>query len=147
MIRTTYLKLKLLKNLFEKFFIRYYNSKGTRKVKDFQKPSNKEIYFTLQSNSTKYNKTFRLISCSNFLEGHHILSPEILGKTFTDWFKRCSDGYIFSVWYKLIHFFLPLNPAIHRMGNAPNILCSRCKENKNSLTPILYSIASCLKLL
>ena len=35
-----------------------YNNKVTRKVKvkDFQKLSNKEIYFTLQSNSTKYNK-------------------------------------------------------------------------------------------
>ena len=34
--------------------------------------------------------------------------------------------------YKLIQFFLPLNPAIHRMGNAPKILCSRCKEQKES---------------
>ena len=48
-------------------------------------------------------------------EGHHILSPEIWGKTFTDWFKKCSDGYIFS------------NPEIHRIGNTPNILCLRCK--------------------
>ena len=24
--------------------------------------------------------------------------------------------------------FLPLNPAIYRIGNAPNILCPRCKE-------------------
>ena len=30
-----------------------YPYKGTRKVKDFQKLSNKEIYFTRQSNSTK----------------------------------------------------------------------------------------------
>ena len=26
------------------------------------------------------------------------------------------DSYIFSVLYKRIHFSLPLNPAIHRMG-------------------------------
>ena len=56
------------------------------------------------------------------------LSPEIWGKVFTDRFK-CSDGYIFSIWYKLIHFSLPLNPAIHRMGNSPTTLCPRCKES------------------
>ena len=70
----------------------YYNSKVTRKVKDFQKLSIKEIYFKLQSNSTKYNKSFKFISWPNFLEEHHILSPDIWGKTFTDWFKKCSDG-------------------------------------------------------
>ena len=32
----------------------------------------------------------------------------------------------FSIWYKFIH--PPLNPAIYRVGNAPNILCPRCKE-------------------
>ena len=45
------LKLKLLykKNLFKAL----YPYKGTRKVKDFQKLSNKETYFTLQSSSAK----------------------------------------------------------------------------------------------
>ena len=38
---------KVLSNFF------YYNNKGTRKVKDFQKLRNKEIYFAFQSNSTK----------------------------------------------------------------------------------------------
>ena len=75
----------------------------------------RDIYFILQPKSTKYNKPLQFISWSNFLEGYHILSPEILGKTFTDWFKKCSDGYVFS------------NPVIHRIGNAPNILCLRCK--------------------
>ena len=88
----------------------YYNNNKTRKVKDFQKLFNKEIYCTLQSNSTKYNKPFEFISRRNFLEGHHILSPEILGKTFTGWFNKCSDGYIFS------------NHSVHRIGNAPKIL-------------------------
>ena len=102
-----------------------YNNKVTRKVKDFQKLSNKEIYLSLQSNSAKYNKPFKFISWPNFLEGHHILSQESF------------DGYIFSVWYKLIHFSLPLNPAIHRMGNAAKILCpSPDVENKKSLNPI-----------
>ena len=38
------------KSLFKIFC---YNNQGTKKVKDFQKLSNKEIYFTLQSNNTK----------------------------------------------------------------------------------------------
>ena len=94
----------------------YCNNKGIRKVKDLQKLYDKEIYFILQSNSSKYNKPFKSISWSNFLEGHHILSAEVWGNTFTDWFKKYFDGYIFS------------NADIHRMGNEPNILCPRCKE-------------------
>ena len=39
-----------------------YNNKVTRKVKDFQKLSNKEIYLSLQSDSAKYNKPFKFIS-------------------------------------------------------------------------------------
>ena len=27
-----------------------------------------------------------------------------------------------------LSIFLPINPAIYRIGNAPNILCPRCKE-------------------
>ena len=30
--------------------------------------------------------------------------------------KKCCDGYIFCT------------PAIHKMGNAPNIMCSKCKK-------------------
>ena len=56
-------------------------------------------YFTLQSNGTKYNKPFKFISWSNFLEEHHILSPDIWGKTFTDWFKKCSDGIAIYIFY------------------------------------------------
>ena len=101
----------------QKFLLKtfYYNNKGNRKVKDFKDLSNKKIYFILQSINTKYNKPFKLISWHNFFEGYHILNPEIWSKTFTDWFKKCSDGYIFS------------NPAIHRIGNAPNIQSPRCK--------------------
>ena len=48
----------------EKFLLKVfcYNNKLTKKVKDFQKLSNKEIYFSLQSNSAKYNKLFKFIS-------------------------------------------------------------------------------------
>ena len=42
------------------------------------------------------------------------------------------NSYIFSILYKLIHFSFPLNPEIHRMGSAPNILCPRSIEQKES---------------
>ena len=48
------------------------------------------------------------------------------------------DRYIFPILYKLIHFSLPLNPAIDRMGNTPNILCPRCKEQKESLPYFVF---------
>ena len=77
MIGNTYLKLKLLKRKI--LFKTLYLCKGTRKVKDFQNLSNKEIYFTLQSNSTKkYNKPFKFILWPIFLEVNHILSQESL---------------------------------------------------------------------
>ena len=60
MVGNTYLGLKLLKNSFLKMFC--YPNKVTRKVKEFQKVSNKEIYLSLQSNSAKYKKTFKFIS-------------------------------------------------------------------------------------
>ena len=43
------------------FKIFSYNKQVTRKIKYFQKRSNKEIYFTLQSNNTKYIKPFMFI--------------------------------------------------------------------------------------
>ena len=44
---------------------------------------------------------------------------------------------MFFVSYKLVQFSLPLNPAIHRMGNAAKILRpSPDVENKKSLNPI-----------
>ena len=132
MIGNTYLKLQLLKRNI--LFNALYPYKCTRKVKDFQKLSNKEIYFNFQSNST--NKPFRFISWPNFLEGHHFLNQENI------------DGYIISVWHKLVHFSLPLNLATHRMGKAAKILCpSPDVENKKSLNSILYFIASSPKLL
>ena len=56
MIANTYLKLKLLKRKIPFKALNPY--KSTRKVEDFQKLSNKEIYFILQSNSIKWYKRF-----------------------------------------------------------------------------------------
>ena len=59
------------------------------KVKDFKKLSNKEIYSTLQSNSTKYDNPMKFISWLHLLEKHHILSAKIWGKTF----RKRSDAH------------------------------------------------------
>ena len=73
----------------QKSFLKVFceNKKVIRKVKDFQKLSNKDIYLSLQSNSAKYNKPFKFVSLLNFLEGHHILSLDIWSKTFSDWLE------------------------------------------------------------
>ena len=60
---------------------------------------------------------------------NHIFSLNY-GVKLTNWFKKCFDGWIFS------------NPAIHRMGNPTNILCSRCKELFN----LRFNLASLLLL-
>ena len=52
MIENTYLKLKLLKRKIP-FVKALYPYEGNRKVKDFQKLCNKDIYFAPQSNNTK----------------------------------------------------------------------------------------------
>ena len=62
------------KSLLKAFF---YDNKGIRKANVSQKFSNEEMHFTLQSNSSKYNKAFKFTSWSNFLEGHHFLSLDI----------------------------------------------------------------------
>ena len=38
----------------------YYNNRGKRKVKNLQKLSNKEIYFTLQNNNENYKQIFQI---------------------------------------------------------------------------------------
>ena len=54
--------------------------------------------------------------------------------------RRHHDIYIYNiyvygfyfVWYKPIHFYPLLNPAIQRMCNTLNILCPRCREQDES---------------
>ena len=110
----------------QKFFLKIfcYNNKVTRKVKDFQNSLINKFTspFNLQ-------QTFQIHFMAKLLEVNHILSPDMWGKILTDLFKKCS---IFSIFYKLSHFSLRLNPAIHRMRNTPNILCPRYKEQKES---------------
>ena len=56
-----------------------YINKVTRKIKDFQNLSDKEIYLSFQFNSVKYNKPFKFIPWPNFPEGDTILSVLISG--------------------------------------------------------------------
>ena len=86
----------------------------------------------------KFKFKSKFISWTNHIEGNYVLSPGIWGKVFTDSFKKCSDSYIFSIWYKLIHFSLPLNSAIHRLGNSLTTLCPRCKESDETHTHFLF---------
>ena len=77
----------------------YFNKSGTRKSKNLPKYSTKEISFTLQNNNENYNKPFKFISWRNHTERNPVLSPKTWSKIFANWFKKCSDGYIFSICY------------------------------------------------
>ena len=55
-----YFKIKLLKNPFLKAFPTIIKVLG--KKQDYKKLFNKDIYFSLQSNNTKYIKPFKFIT-------------------------------------------------------------------------------------
>ena len=124
-----------------------FNYKGIKKIKNFQKFSNKETYFTLQNNNENYSRPLKFVSWTSHTDGNPVFTPKTWGKIFTNWFKKCSDGYIFSMWYKLNSLFLTFKPCDtqQRMENTPTILCPRCKESKVS-HPILYSTVNCPKI-
>ena len=88
---------RLTSKISQEFLLKvfYYNNGGIKKVKNLQKLSNEEIYFTLQNNYENYNKPFKFITRANTLKDHSVLTPATWGKIFTDWFKKCTDGYIF----------------------------------------------------
>ena len=71
-----------------------YNYQGARKIKSFLIGSDEKICLILQSNNTKYIKTFKFISWLIFMEKYHNLGPDNWGKIFTDWFTKCSDDCI-----------------------------------------------------
>ena len=129
-IGNTQLKLKLFKRKIS--FKALYPYKGTRKVMGFQKLSNKEIYFTLQSNIiVKINTT----NLSDSFHGQTSLKNTIFSVK-----KTLMDMYFLSS-INLFNFSFLLNPVIHRMGNAAKILCpSPDLENRKCFSPILYFI-------
>ena len=72
----------LLKNKTQESLLKvfYFNNRGTKKVKNLQKLSNKDIYFTLQNDNEDYNRPFKFISWQNLIQGNCVLSPEIGAK-------------------------------------------------------------------
>ena len=57
------------------FKVFYFNYKGTKMVKNLQKLSNKEIYFSLQNNNENFNRPFKFISWTNYIDGNPALAP------------------------------------------------------------------------
>ena len=68
-----------------------WKNKSTRKIKEFPKLSNKEIYFTLQSNNTKTLNA----NNTNYYDGVHLKTlPTLLEVILMHLFKAChEDGY------------------------------------------------------
>ena len=97
-----------------------------RKVKDFRKLSNEEIY----------NKPFKSIFLwPKCMEEHHIPSPDIWRKISTDWFIKCSNGYVFCIWYKFIHFLPFIELATHQISCVPDV---KYKLILNPPSPLTY---------
>ena len=110
------------KRLLKTFF---YNSKGTKKVKDFGKHSNKKKIlqntFQFYISWEKPNGWKKTIF-SVMIYGENVLVIGLLNIPVVILFL---SGINLSI-------LLPLNPAIYRIGNTPNILCPRCKEQDES---------------
>ena len=133
MTRNTYLELKLLfqKSLWKTF---YWSNKDTRKVKDFQKLSNKEIYCTPHFNSTKCGKLW------NSFHGQTFLKDTIFSAL-----KFGVKMLLISLRNAMMDiYFLTLQYIEWEMHQ---IICVSDIKNEESLTPILYSTVISLKLL
>ena len=100
-----------------KFFC--YNNKVTRKVKDFKKLSNKEIFtskpsvFTIVLNATNLSNSFHgQTSFKNTIFSVLISGVKLLW-LIGEMLCWIAATYIFSIWYKLIYFSLPVNLTLH----------------------------------
>ena len=120
-----HLELKLLKKSLLK--ISCYNNKVVQKVKDsqklskrnFQHPSIKVVLNSAKSKQYLLNTT----NLPNSFHGQNCLENTVFSvlisgvKLFLNSLRNALiDSYVFSILYKRIHFSLPLNPAIHRVG-------------------------------
>ena len=59
------------------FKVFYFNYKGNKKIKNLQKISNKEIYFTLQNNNENLNRPFKFVTWTNHIDGNAALAPGV----------------------------------------------------------------------
>ena len=51
-----------------------FNYTGFKKIKNFQKLSNKEIYFTLHNNNENLNRPFKFILWTNHIDRHPLFN-------------------------------------------------------------------------
>ena len=114
----SYFELELLKISFYKLSA---ITTKVRKVKVFIKRKNKEVL----------QKPFQIyVSWSNVIDGKKPFSQSwlILGENLV--LNGLSNATMVTFFLSGINLsiFLPLNLAIYRIGNAPNNLCHRCKE-------------------
>ena len=102
-------------------------------IKKFTSPFSLIVLNTTKLSNSFHDQTFLRNTIFSFLIWRVNLSLNGLR-------NALMDNYIFSIQYKRIHFYLSLYPEIHRMGNKPDILYPRCKEQKESQ---LYFIFYC----
>ena len=116
-----------------------YNNKDTKKVKVFQKFSKEEIF------TANFSNLYFMVKLNGWEET--IFSVLILAENL--FLIGLSNAMMVAFFLSGINLsiFFPLNPAIYRIGNAPNILCPRCKEQDEShLNPLHNCIISLIKL-
>ena len=102
-----------------------FNNRGTKKLKTFRNVQTKK-------STLLYKIITRIIINLLSLFHEQIKLKGILLSTLKPWakffltdsknFRMVIFGYTFSIWYKFVHFSLPLGTAIHRMGNTPTTL-------------------------
>ena len=68
---------------------------------------------------------------TKWMEENHILSPDYGENVLLIGLLNIPVVILFLSGINL-SILLPLNPAIYRTGNTPNILCPRCKEQDES---------------
>ena len=127
MTGSTKLEKELLKNPSSRFSV-LTTAVLVLLIKDLQKLSDKEIDFTLQFNNTKKIKPFKFISWPNYIEVY----------------QKKYSALVFGG--KPLLIALPSIKLCNLQNEQfTNYFMSRTVKSKMSLTPILYSIASCLK--
>ena len=102
-------------------------------IKKFTSPSSLIVLNTTKLSNSFHDQTFLKNTIFSFLISR--VNLLLNGSR-----NALMDNDIFSIWYKRIHFSLSLYPEIHRMGNKPDILYPRFKEQKESQ---LYFIFYC----
>ena len=81
-------------------------NQGTTKIKSSNFPMRIPAE-PFKINKSKFIKTFKFISQLKLMEGYHNLNLDNWGKTFIDWFTKCSGSTSVSNWHKFINSPFP----------------------------------------